>query len=408
MECPGAKPGPGGGGMPPRWDLDRQYGGPKRRPGTSPRPRARSRLRLVWRAVGWLLAGLALGAAVAWGAEGLRSRAAPIELVSWGTVEETFPVRALVIRREEVEVAPISGRLSRLAGEEERVALGQAVVELVNPEASASLAPWAADVKEAWEHFQKEDGTARPTPPRQAAAKQAAREKERAVLLSRQARLATLSREAVVRLSASQSGLVSYHVDGLEPQLRPDRLPDIDPRLAESPPPLLPAPGDQAQAGQPLFKVVDPEYAVLAFRLPEPQAQMLDGRGRVRLVRPDRPGEELVGRVELMGPRQSDGYRPVYVRLQSLLGGDLATARAVSLSVTLRIAQGPRVPSAAITPDPGSAVPSEASPGVWLEEAGEAHWRSVTVEANDGHWAVVRGLTAGTVLATKGEGRKIR
>lgn len=382
---------------------------PARRLG--PKPTARFRLRIVGRAATWVLAGLTLGAVLATGADGLRSRAAPVELVSWGTVEETFPVQALVIRREVVEVAPISGRLLRLVGDQGRVASGQAVVEVVNPEAETSLQPWAEGVKEAWEHFQKEDEKGRQAP-RQSAAAQAKRdqerEKQRAELLSQQARLAALSREAVVRLAASQSGLVSYHVDGLEPTLRPDRLLDIDPRLAESPPPLLPAAGDQAQAGQPLFKVMDPEYVMLAFRLPEPQTQLLRNSSRVRFTRPDRPGEELAGRLELLGPRQPDGYRPVYVRLQSLLSGDLTTARALSLSVPLRSAQGPRVPSAAIVPDPGSPVSAEASPGVWLEEAGEARWRPVTVEANNGRWAVVRGLAVGAVLATKGEGRKIR
>jgi len=360
-------------------------------------------------------------------------------------------VQALVIRREEVEVAPISGRLLRLVGEDGRVAAGQAVVELVNPEARVSLESWAAGVKEAWEHFQKEDEGKRQTALKKVAALQdelaaamadlreasaaadrattdrawsridqissrlatAQRalgklEKERAELLSRQARVATLSREAVVRLAAPESGLVSYRVDGLEPALRPDRMLETDPLLAQSPPPLLPAAGDQVQAGQPLFKVVDPEYGVLAFRLPEPQAQLLGRRGLVRLMRPDRPGAELAGRVQSVGPREPDGYRAVYVRLQSLLEGDLTLARAVSLAVVIRTEQGTLVPAGAVCPDPGSPVPDETSPGVWLEEGGEDRWRPVTVQANDGRWAVVGGLKAGAVLATTGWGRKIR
>lgn len=454
--------------MPPRWDLDRQYSGPRRVP---LRPKEASRqsgaewapgIRRPWRIAFWAVAGAALGLVLAFGAATSRRAAAPLELVSWGTVEERVAVKALVIRREQVEVAPISGRLTRLAAEGGGVAAGDPVVELVNPEARAFLASRAAGVKEAWAQFQKEkEGELQAAVQRvaelqaavdgslatlrraataadekglqqawegldQVSAKLAAAqgtlsrlERERADLLSQKARLGSLEREAAVRLTASAGGLVFYRVDGLEPLLRPDRLAEADLSLVDHPPPLLSPASDRVLAGQPLFKVVDAEYAVLAFRLAEADAAALLRRREVRFrvgaateaaagaaggLRQD----ELAGRILFLGPPDPGGSRAVFVRLQSLLDGRLALDRVVQGAVLLKTAQGPRVPVAALAADPGSPVPGETTRGVYLAEGGKARWVPVEVEASDGTWAVVQGVRVGSVLAPPDGERNIR
>lgn len=478
MEGSWANPRPGGGRVPPRWDLDRQYGGLRRLPlrkavplRKEPQPALPKRAvlgsnssRHLGKGVLWALAGVTLGASLAFGAAASRRAVTPVELVSWGTVEESVPVRALVIRREQVEVAPISGRLLRLTGEGQQVTAGAAVVELVNPEAQVSLASRAEGVKEAWDHFQKEkEGERRLVLQRtaelqaavqeslgnlrqaaaladekgmqqawasldQASGKLAAArealsrlEQQRAELLSQQARVGSLGREAVVRLTAAEGGLVFYQVDGLEPALRPDRLTEVDLSLTEHPPEMVPPATDRVLAGQPLFKVVDPEYAVLAFRLTEPQAEGLARRSEVRLKLTDpsgSPPEEFVGQLLFLGPAEPGGRRAVFVRLQSLLGGKLALKRVLEASVLLKTAQGPRVPVTALTADPGSpasgetnarsSAPTGSGLGVHVADGGRARWVPVEVEATDGTWAVVSGVRAGVVLAPPGRQRKIR
>ncbi|MHB9145197.1 MAG: HlyD family efflux transporter periplasmic adaptor subunit [Symbiobacteriia bacterium] len=451
----------------PRWDLDGGYSRPKRlslrsvraaarragsgggaRGGLAARVRIRSLLPLLL----WAAAGLALGGILAFGVTRLRQGPAESELIGWGTVEETASVRALVIRQEQVEVAPISGVLLRYVGEGQRVAAGAAVVQVVNPDARVALASRGRAVEEAWTRFEKESEGQRLTTGREvqelqaktdglltglqlaavaadgdgmrqawlglgplwdklerARRLQAELERERALLLSERAKLTALRQEAEVRLTAAMAGAVSFQVDGLELVLRPDRLDLVDLSLVDSvPAPLAPA-GDRVDAGQPLYRVIAGGSVVLAFRLLEPAAEDLLRRGSARLRLGDPPAREVQGRVLSLGPAEAGGYRVVFAQVQASPGDSLLWSnRVLPVQVLLRTAQGPRVPSASLTPDPGSPVPAETGLGLYILENGHPAWTPVTVLASDGQQAVVSGVHVGATLVEGGTRHRFR
>lgn len=431
----------------PRWDLD---GGYIRR--ALPRSGGRAvRRHSFWRVAVWGVAGLAFGLVLATGAVRARQRPPRTELVGWGTVEQVVAVRALVIRHEQVEVAPISGVLLRLAAEGQRVPAKSTVAEVVNPEAQAALQSRQRAVEEAWTRFEKESEGQRRLAAREAAGQEArvagvladvrsasvaadmdglrrswsglgqawlqmekAREdsarleRQRALLLSERAKLATLTRDAEVRLDAGDGGAVFYQVDGLEPLLSPDHLDMVDLSQVGKPPAALSPAGDRVEAGQPLFRVVDPEDVVLGFLLLEPDAEALVRRGSVDLRLAGSPQRQIYGRVISLGTPQADGYRPVFVRANGTAGDVLLTSRVLEVSVLIRTAQGPRVSVSDLAPQPDSPVPEEAAVGVWVATGSRPVWTPVTVIASDGATAVVEGIRAGTTLVREGTRRRNR
>lgn len=141
----------------------------------------------------------------------LISQIASVEQIKQGVIQTTIPIKGLLMRNEEVVTAPRSGKLKIIVSEGERVRVGQVVAQVL----AASL-----------------DNP---------------------------------SGEKAYNIVAPKSGLISYHVDGLEKVYSPDNIKELDLNKVNSVKPETRqfSPGSSIEEGKPVAKIVnnlDPIY----------------------------------------------------------------------------------------------------------------------------------------------------
>lgn len=143
----------------------------------------------------------------------LISRIAKVEQVKQGVIQNTVPVKGLLIRNEDIVNAPRNGKLKIIVPEGEKVRVGQVLAQVIT------------------------------------------------------ASLDNSSGEMSYNVVASKSGLVSYHVDGLEKLYSPDNIKELDLNkinTIKTEDKQL-TPGCDVEEGKPVAKIInnlDPVYIV--------------------------------------------------------------------------------------------------------------------------------------------------
>jgi putative membrane fusion protein len=369
----------------------------------------------------------------------LVTRTARVEGQVW---ESTFSATGYLVRRETVFVAPQTGRLVWVAAEGERVRAGSVVAEIANPRTRAAIDAQIEAARARLREFEvtatKEVGrleTALAAGARQLVELRSrlgrsgvtpGLETELGRVLFDQARLrdelealAERHRQlmdelaavqaqramAVATLTASQPGVVTYVLDGLEDRLEWTRLDRLSARtvftlqLA----PASVADGQDVNIGQRLFKLVDLSEAVLALAVPESKADDLI-RGRRVGVRIAGTDQTRSGQIVDVHAGNPEGYALVLVALKDGLEA-IGTRRQVEATIVKNSHEGVRVPRSAL-------ITQGDITGVFTVQKTLARFRPVTVVAESGRWVLVSGLGPGDEIITTPrwvrEGQRVR
>ncbi len=339
------------------------------------------------------------------------SRAAlpPLVAVRSGAVEEALEVDALVIRSEQVVVAPTSGSVKRLVGEGEKVRLGAPVVAISPATASAPAVPPAPvqpvanpGTSAAEREYDRLTGQIYQLAVALNQAKyggeteKAAELEEQLDSLARQqaALLDQTGTEApspisqvlpptgdpdspdplATRVVADAGGIVLYQTDGLEAVLTPEQAETWTASWIRS----LPYP-EQKQTGsglvapgQPLFKVVDEMDLELMIIVP---AQRLTGARRT-LIQQDGitlrlPNSErtLAARVKSLREEGEDLLIHLVVPMPA---SEVLSVRRLRATLLMEVFEGIIIPRSAIDVQDGKQ-------GVWTYEAGTYEFLPVRV-----------------------------
>jgi putative membrane fusion protein len=358
---------------------------------------------------GALVAGLG-----AWALWSPKRQAVPVKQVRHGTVEVTYQASALVVRRETVLRAPISGLVKAVAAEGERVPVGARVAWVlpgarpVDVDAAASLSPaQAAQLRDLLQQY--DDVTLRLF--EAAAAQQsavgrgdgdAARQLQATVeeLNRRQVALSEaistleagggspveVGTGAAVEVTAERAGIVSYRLDGLE-DLHASDISQWDVAWFQALPASLPStPRTRVESGQDLVKIVDNLSATLAFLLPE-QALGYLKPGSVRLTLTDLGNQPLPVHLVRLSP--VDGGQFLVVVEADSLPEVLVAVRRTGVMLQAGRYTGEIVPRSSLTIKDGQT-------GVWLLVDQRMVFVPVTVIGGNDSEVVVSGeISAG-------------
>ncbi|HAI21505.1 MAG TPA: hypothetical protein DCM14_06410, partial [Clostridiales bacterium UBA8153] len=271
-------------------------------------------------------------------------------------LERAVSARAHLARRELVMVAPVSGKLVLMAENGQRVRTGTLLAEVSNPRARAAV---ESQLEQAVARLRQFEAASAPaTVAREArlregasrleqliaewrrapAGRRLALELELGALLAAQAaeretveqlavehdrllgevtRLEEQRGLTVAALAAPWPGVVELSLDGLEGLLRWDRLDTLTARalFTAAPSPALIRNGQEVEAGQRLFKLVDMAEVFLVLGLPEGEAGGLRPGVELGVRAPEVDQHTRSGRVTAVRPGNPPGYVLVQVAL---------------------------------------------------------------------------------------------
>jgi multidrug resistance efflux pump len=360
-------------------------------------------------------------------------------------VEHTVSARAHLARRELVLVAPVSGQLVLLAENGQRVRAGTVLAEVANPRARAAVESQLAQAEARLRQFEAESAPTavarearlregasrleqlvaewrRATPHQRLALEEelgdllAAQAGERAAgeelvadhdrLLGEVTRLREQRGLTVAALASPWPGVVDLALDGLEGALRWDRLHSLTARavFTMAPSPTLVRHGQQVEAGQQLFKLVDMAEVSLLLGLPESEATGLRAGMPVGVRAPAVDQHTRAGLVTAVRPGNPPGQVLVQVTLSQGVE-ELGTRRQLEATLVKAVHEGFRVPSSSLLRR-GDEL------GVYVSHRMLARFRPVRQVATDGQWVLVTGLSPGEeVVKTPRwvrEGRRVR
>jgi len=360
-------------------------------------------------------------------------------------IERTVSARAQLARRELVLVAPVSGTLELLAETGQRVRAGTRLAEVANPRARAAVESQLEQALARLRQFEAESAPAavaretrlhagasrlerliaewrRAMPHRRLALEEelgellAAQAEERAAgeqlvaehdrLLGEVTRLREQRGLTVAALAAPWPGVVDLTLDGLEGVLRWDRLDSLTARavftMAPSPTPVRN--GQQVEAGQQLFKLVDMAEVSVVMGLPEGEATGLRPGVAVGVRAPEIDQHTRDGVVTAVRPGNPPGQVLVQVTLSQGVE-ELGTRRQLEATLVTAIYEGFRVPASSLLQQ-GEEL------GVYVVHRMLARFRPVRQVATDGRWVLVTGLFPGEEVVTTPrwvqEGRRVR
>ncbi|MGE5484973.1 MAG: HlyD family efflux transporter periplasmic adaptor subunit [Ignavibacteriales bacterium] len=369
-------------------------------------------------------------------------------VVDSGAIEKSFEAEAVLIRKESVYVAGISGKIHLLVQEGERVRTGSPVVEISNPQArkaaeerlaeiDARVAEFERDNRARYESLRGQAGqyessvtalarSAQNAYSLQDTAGVAAAEADLSSALEKRATAlaeiealdsaksdleserdgvkALLSR-AVTVMESQSPGIVSFSLSGCEKEFSTSRLNDISARsvFMAKPEPHAVADGEEAAAGDPIFRVVQTDEWYVAAAFPSNRAPELSGANvRIRLAETgDRLYSVRVARLDTGPP----GGQAVMVLQADSLPGELMAVRKTRAVVVTSSTQGVIVPKSALTTRGGDT-------GVFVVYKTMAQFKPVQVKAQDGDSIVVEGILPGTEVVTNPwlvkEGRRVK
>lgn len=348
-------------------------------------------------------------------------------------LEETLEAQAVALRREEVVVAPWSGRLNRLVAHGERVRVGLVVAELTNQpvgataeagrkEALTGLSSWseakaarmeslrasikihsgrigelfdevvhsAAGADRGDLHRSLEALERQTAQNREEEKELETLERAKSKLLARKGQAEEARNRANLRLKAPEAGIVSYQVDGLEEKYGLNSRGDLKVSdLTGDSESLMSDPESQtASVGQPVFKVVDAQELFLAVALNPGQNPALAAGSKVRVRLPS--GIEEEARVERLGAREPDG-RALLILQTPNLSREMALWRSSPVTVVLRRAEGPTAPATSL-------VTRDGQDGVFVVIGGQAFWKPVKAGAIIGGRVTLPQFNPGTTL----------
>ncbi|MEW6522524.1 MAG: HlyD family efflux transporter periplasmic adaptor subunit [Bacillota bacterium] len=360
-------------------------------------------------------------------------------------VEHVVSAQAYLARRELVFVAPVTGKITLVAREGERVRTGSLVAEISNPRTRAAI---EAQIEQAMARLRQFEANSAQTAvaledalkegatrlelliarARQSSTQgQAALERELSEVLSAQAGLRAAQERlveehrslmdevarvqsqralAVVSLEAPWPGVISYALDGLEDALKWDQLGKLSARAVFTLAPSVSSltDGQEVGAGERLFKLVDLSEVVMVLAVAESRASGLMRGMRVGVRVPALDDRTRTGQVTEIRPGNPDGYVMVQVTLREGLD-ELGSHRQVEAVLVKATYEGIRVPKSAL-------VQQGEQPGVYVAHKTLARFRPVGVLVTDGRWVLVSGLAAGDEVVTTPrwvkEGQRIR
>lgn len=212
--------------------------------------------------------------------------------------------------------------------------------------------------------------------------------------------------QAAYQMLAMFPGVVAYRFDGLDDALTPEKAVALGSRglwsLREQVSALK---DDQSvEAGQPVFKVIDPATTYIALAVKANQFVEL-GQGPVTLRFPGFGRATARAEFVSAGQPERNGYLVAVYRTGDFLPEFTQTRRA-SVEIVRSAGNGLVVPSSALVQRAGQI-------GVWAVTRGAAHFTPVTVLCNNGIFAAVTGLPEGTEVVKLGrlvirEGQRIK
>ncbi len=370
------------------------------------------------------------------------------QVVDSGSIERSFEAEAVVVRKESVYVAGISGKLRLLAQESERVRTGAAVVEISNPQSKraaenrlseidlkidkfetenrgkydelrsriascdASVASITRSLQNAYSFQDREAIAGAEAELAAALSKRAAAVAEvetldgqkRDLEAERDGVKALLSRASTV-VESQSPGIVSYTFDGCEKEFAASRLNDVSARAVfmAQPRAVTAVDGGEVKAGDPIFRVVQADQWHMAVAFPSNRATELTGSSvRIRLAETgDRLYNVRVTRLDTGPP----GGHAVMVVEADTLPADLLSVRKTRAMVITKSTQGVVAPKSALTNRDGKT-------GVFVIYKTMAQFKPVQVKAQDGDRIVVDGIFPGTEVVTNPwlvkEGRQVK
>ena len=400
-----------------------------------PATRVKKRRQRGWPFFLALLALLVAG--VAWADKLISPRLLGLARAEYGAVEKVVKGRAVLLRDEQVFVAPLSGLLKGLVREGERVRVGTPVVEISNPATSQLLEKELKQIEGQLARLQQDSGAEmsrlekevedidRLLKTRAEALKQAVdrRQAERSRQLEeeirslnarkgdlmeklqplREARDEMLRRKAdreallekqTYPMTSPLAGVVSFGIDGWEETLRPAGLSDLKPDHLPARNPAASGPIERGRvtAAEPVFKIIDNLKVTLAVVLPAVDAAAVARLREVRLRFPQLQGQMVEARVSDLGREDDRGQAVVSLVTGQYLDG-FTSWRVLDAEVVLESTEGIVLPGRAL-------VKREGRDGVYIIRDQRPYWKEVKVRATGDRQVVVEGLTAGTVVVT--------
>lgn len=301
----------------------------------------------------------------------LRTRTAVAE---WGTVEVGDRLDATAVREDFVCRAPYRARVYFLAGEGRRVAAGEVVAVLAKPGLSGELYDRIAGLCETTRNTQDE--------------LMVARDRLDSIYRWRetmQGRILTLAPGHLRLIRATRPGVVSSSLDGYENRLAFGTLESFVtgalPRRTQT---RRIEPGVWLNAGDPVYRLTDDFEMYLLAPRPSHRDFSLLHPGRPVWVETSEDGEPDNAEV------WSCGEKNVAIHVGSLLPAFL-NERTRTVRFIWERRNGVRVPSGAL------AVRNDVV-GVWVELGNRREFTPVEVAARNGRYAIVTGITEGTLV----------
>jgi len=370
------------------------------------------------------------------------------QVVDSGSMEKCFESEAVVVRKESVYVAGISGKIHILAQEGERVRTGQPVVEVSNPHARKAAEDRLAEIDSKVAAFERENMTRYESLRRQvancdssvtglartvqnayslqdASALASAESDLSATLQKRAAALAEIESldgvrkdlqaerdgveallgRAVTVIESQSPGIVSFKFGGCEKEFSTSRLNDVSARsvFMAKPSPMAVENGSEAKAGDPIFRIIQADEWYIAAAFPSNKAPELGGSGiRIRLAETgDKSYNVRIARLDTGPP---GGHALMVLQAESL-PDDLLALRKTRATIVTKSTQGIIAPKAALTTRGGKT-------GVFVVYKTMAQFKPVQLKDQDGDKVVIEGIFPGTEVVTNPwlvkEGRRVK
>lgn len=308
-------------------------------PSPSPRPRRRIKYgRLILPVMSLVLVTLVLWLGLQWTLKTLAWHFIPVQRVDNGVLEDRLTLQVYIARKEQVIVAPVTGKLIPLVPEGERVPEGATIARLL-PVAVEPYGPGPIDIK------------------------------------------------------APFSGQVSYQTDGLEKVLQPANLENISYQelkgLVKLASPV--SAGGQVKSGTAIIRLVNNLEPLGIYVVMDEWPHSWQEGERVLLKVPGQD-TEVQARITRM---QDAGSQKVVIMEVPRWDISWLKPRQVEVNAILNYYRGVIVPVEALSTGPGG------EPGVYLFDTRGIKWQPVTNLGQVGDKAAVRGLKAGSEVVTK-------